>query len=180
MKREFGTNPSDAGLCKHGNFIISCEFCTDKIVSGKNSEDDESRKVVVNENKDEESLENEKEIKRVKRRGRYDANILPPTEKQVAFAESLGYDGEGVKKASRMEVFRVLGKKYKQEKEKERHQIIKERGFIPGIKVRKSSDGSEYIISSIKEDGWLCFKGVMGGGSNPNEYEAVEDEKSNK
>lgn len=27
MKSEFGTNPSDAGMCSHGNFIINCATC---------------------------------------------------------------------------------------------------------------------------------------------------------
>ena len=146
----------DTGMCAHGNFINSCESCADE------SENDP---------------EEEKEKRRAKRRSGYDANILPPTEGQIAFAESLGFDREGVAKDSRAEVSRVLSIKSEQKKEEVRHQVIKERGFAPGMRVRKIKDGAEYTISSIKIDGWLCFKGARGGGSNPEEYEVIEEGK---
>lgn len=156
MKPELGKNPPDKNMCRpHGNFL-PCTAC------------DEAEK-----DKKTENAEEEKENKRAKRKGRYDANILPPTEKQIAFAEALGFDREGVAKASRTEVSRILSIKSEREKEKERHQIIEEKGFAPGVKVRKLSDGSEYTISTVKTDGWLCFKGVRGGAS-PKEYEVIE------
>ena len=36
MKRELGTNPSDAGLCKHRNFIATCNSCADEITKTGN------------------------------------------------------------------------------------------------------------------------------------------------
>ncbi len=81
-----------------------------------------------------------------------------PSEGQIEFANELGAD---ISKESRAVGSAIINDILEQSN----HDSIETQGLAPGVKVRNKRNNREYIISSIKPDGLVYFKGGQGAKS---------------
>ena len=91
----------------------------------------------------------------------------PPTEGQIGFANELGADISNESKAVGSAIISDI-------LEQSNHDSIESQGLEPGVKVRNKRNNREYIISSIKPDGLVYFKGGQGAKSWAGNLEKID------
>ncbi len=90
-----------------------------------------------------------------------------PTEGQIDFASELGADISNESRAIGSAIINDI-------LEQSNHDSIESQGLAPGVRVRNKRNHREYIISSIKPDELVYFKGGQGAKSWAGNLKKIE------
>lgn len=93
-----------------------------------------------------------------------EASSEPATEKQIAYAATLGVDVAS-------ETKRVASARIQEKHDERNRSLIQSMSLAPGVEVLWKETGRLMVISSIAENGRLWFKGGNGMGAFPHQVE---------